>query len=210
MIGSKSRQDAGAPGSAGVPPAKSWHSRGYLPHFDHPGLIQSTTFRLADALPAQVMERLRQTEPDDARRRQTLEDYLNAGHGACLLRDPAHARTVQDALLHFDGQRYRLLAWVVMPNHVPVLIETQPMHPLPEVVQVWKSFTAKVINQAMGRQGMLWQREYFDRYIRDETHLQAVIDYIDNNPIQAGLVAVASDWPFGSARLGAPASRRHS
>jgi len=97
-----------------------------------------------------------------------------------------------------------------MPNHVPVLIETQPMHPLPEVVHVWKSFTAKVINQAMGRQGMLWQREYFDRYIRDETHLQAVIDYIDNNPIQAGLVAVASDWPFGSARLGAPASRRHS
>jgi len=56
------------------------------------------------------MERLRQTEPDDARRRQTLEDYLNAGHGACLLRDPAHARTVQDALLHFDGQRYQLLA----------------------------------------------------------------------------------------------------
>ena len=47
------------PGSAGVPPAKNWYSRGYLPHFDHPGLIQSITFRLADALPAQVMERLR-------------------------------------------------------------------------------------------------------------------------------------------------------
>ncbi len=195
-------------GSAGVPPAKGWRSRGYVPHLDHPGLIQSITFRLADALPAEVVERLRQGESDDTRLREKLEDYLNAGHGECLLREPAHAQTVENALLHFDGQRYRLLAWAVMPNHVHVLIETQAGHALADVVQSWKSFTAKAINQALGRQGALWQREYFDRYIRDERHLQAMIEYIDNNPVKAGLVKMASDWRFGSARFGAPASRR--
>lgn len=203
-----------APRSAGVPPAsplaKNWYSCGYLPHFDHPGLIQSITFRLADALPAQVVERLRASETEDARFRASLEDYLNAGHGACLLREPVHAHSVEDALLHFDGQRYRLLAWVVMPNHVHVLIETQAGHPLAEVVHSWKSFTAKIILRALppGRQGVLWQREYFDRYIRDERHLRAVIEYIDNNPVKAGLAKAAGDWRFGSARLGEPASRR--
>lgn len=183
-----------------------------------------------------MIEQLRQSTSDDARFREKLEDYLNAGHGACLLREPAHAHGVEDALLHFDGQRYRLLAWVVMPNHVHVLIETQAGHPLPEVVHSWKSFTAKIILQALdgrgqrlagsagvppallnagkmpalplGRQGVLWQREYFDRYIRDERHLRAVIDYIDNNPVKAGLAKTAGDWGFGSARLGVPASRR--
>jgi len=52
----------------------------------------------------------------------------------------------------------------------------------------------------LGRQGVLWQREYFDRYIRDEGHLQAVIAYIESNPVKAGLVRRAGDWPFGSAR----------
>ena len=208
---------ASPPGSAGVPPAsspapsaesppaKNWHSRGYLPHFDHPGLVQSITFRLADALPAQVVQRLRASAADDARFRASLEDYLNAGHGACLLRHPAHARSVEDALLHFDGQRYRLLAWVVMPNHVHVLIETRPGHPLDAVVHSWKSVTAHAILKTLATAGetptlpALWQREYFDRFIRDERHLQAVIDYIDNNPVKAGLVAHAGDWPFGSA-----------
>ena len=195
-------------GGAGVPPAKGWHSRGYVPHLDHPGLIQSITFRLANALPAEVIARLQLGESDDARLRDKLEEYLNAGHGECLLRQPALAQIVENALLHFDGQRYRLLAWVVMPNHVHVLIETQAGHALAEVVQSWKSFTAKAINQVLGRRGALWQREYFDRYVRDDRHLQAVIEYIDNNPVQAGLVKVASDWRFGSARLGAPASLR--
>ncbi len=199
----ESRQDAGAPlrapGSAGVSPARNWHSRGYLPHLDHPGLLQSITFRLADALPAPIIDRLKQDEPDGALLRDRLEAYLNAGHGACLLLEPAPAAIVEDTLLHFDGQRYRLLAWAVMPNHVHVLVETHAGHPLPEVIQSWKSFSAKAINHALGRQGVLWQREYFDRYIRDEIHLRAVTDYIENNPVQAGLVKTAGEWRFGSA-----------
>ncbi len=191
-----------ASGSAGVSPAKNWYSRGYLPHLDQPDLIQSITFRLADALPASVVESLSQTCSDDAQFREALEAYLNAGHGKCLLREQTHAEIVENALLHFDGQRYRLLAWVIMPNHVHVLIETKAGYPLPAVIHSWKSYTAKAINQALGQQGELWQREYFDRFIRDDRHLRAVIDYIENNPVKAGLVKTAQEWRFGSARLG--------
>ena len=78
----------------------------------------------------------------DAERYRRIERYLDAGYGDCWLRRPEIATLVQDALLHFDGIRYRLLAWVVMPNHVHLLIETEPGFPLPGVVQSWKGFTA--------------------------------------------------------------------
>jgi hypothetical protein len=97
---------------------KGWYSRGYLPHFDHPGVIQGITFRLWDALPAQVVESLAE-EPESQKSaawRSRIESYLNAGYGVCHLRDPRVGRLVEDGLLFFDGQRYRMLAWVVMPN----------------------------------------------------------------------------------------------
>jgi len=119
-------------GSAGVSPASSeqseWRSRGYLPHRDAPELVQMVTFRLADSLPAEVMEELRRDPcvQSDAHRRERAEAYLDAGHGACHLRNPDVARMVENALLRHDSERYRLLAWSIMPNHVHVLIELLP------------------------------------------------------------------------------------
>lgn len=107
---------------------------------------------------------------------------------------------VEDALLHFDGERYRLLAWVIMPNHVHVLAETLPVYRLGDIVHSWKSFTAKEANRILGRMGPLWQEEYFDRFIRDDDHLRETIRYIEQNPVAGGLAAKAEDWPFGSAR----------
>jgi len=189
--------------SAGVSPAsqsqKGWYSRGYLPHVDVPGLIQSITFRLADSLPHDVLDRLADEKLDDAERRKRIESFLDAGHGECLLARPEIAQIVENALLHFDGERYRLIAWCVMPNHVHVLIETRAGHPLAAVIHSWKSFTAKEINSMLGRSGEVWQREYFDRYIRDDRHLQAVIKYIEENPVKAKLVMSADDWRFSSA-----------
>jgi REP element-mobilizing transposase RayT len=176
-----------------------WHSRGYLPHFDQPGLVQAITFRLADALPAAVVAALQRDLLGSEQRRQRLEDYLDAGYGACHLRDPSLAELVQVALLHFDGARYRLLAWVVMPNHVHALIETSPGYALREVVQAWKSFTAREANRLLGQRGRFWQPDYFDRAIRDERHLSSVVRYIHDNPVKAGLVASAEGWPFSSA-----------
>ena len=179
-------------------PHKGWHSRGYLPHCDAPDLIQSITFRLADSLPSDVARRLAETA-DDAKRRKKFEAYLNAGHGACWLRRDDLAAIVENALLHFDGDRYRLLAWCVMPNHVHALIEMGPGHPLADVVHSWKSFTAKEINPCLGRTGTVWAADYFDRYIRDEAHLAGAVAYIESNPVKAGLVARNEDWARSSA-----------
>ena len=192
-----------------LPKHRGWHSRGYLPHFDAEGLVQSVAFRLADSVPQDLLRRWRaelRGADRAAELRERIARYEDAGHGACHLRQPEIARLVQDALLHFDGDRYRLLAWCVMPNHVHVLIEQTPDHRLADVVQSWKSFTAKRANRMLGRDGPFWARDYFDRYIRDESHFEAARRYIHENPVRAGLCAAAADWPWSS--LGAPASRR--
>ncbi len=179
---------------------KGWYSRGYLPHLDVPGLLQSITFRLADSLPKAAIEHIAAAKLlDDVERCRRIEQYLDAGHGACWLRRHDIARIAEDALLHFDKERYRVLAWVIMPNHVHVLIETKAGYPLAKVVQSWKTFIAREANLRLQRSGAFWERDYYDRYIRDDAHLQAVVAYIENNPVKAGLIANAHDWPFGSA-----------
>jgi len=186
-------------------PTLGWHSRGYLPHLDAPGLLQFIAFHLADSLPRDVLARIyAETRPEERERLQRVERLLDAGHGACWLRRPDIAQVVDEALRYFDGARYRLLAWAVMPNHVHVLIETFEGHPLPGVIQSWKSFTAKRANALLGRTGVFWERDYFDRYIRDDAHLAAVVRYIEHNPVKAGLANRPEDWPWGSAarRLG--------
>ncbi len=196
-----SRRDVGAPMVH-----KFWHSRGYLPHCDTPGLLQAITFRLADSLPASVLDRLLQETDNDVEKLKRIENLLDAGYGTCWLKQPIVANIVEDALLHGDNQHYRLLAWCVMPNHVHVLIETRDSYPLPKVVQGWKSFTAKLINQHLGRTGTVWMRDYFDRYIRDDRHLAAAIAYIHGNPLKAGLVSNEQGWLHSSASLAAHGS----
>lgn len=196
-------------------PHRGWYSRGYLPHCDYPGLLQVITYRLADSLPRDVILRLdaelRSMPPkkQDAERRKRIDAWLDAGHGSCLLRQPEAAACVADNWRHFAGVRYDLIAWVVMPNHVHVLIRTYEGAALGKIVQSWKSYTSRQIGQmvgprvvdggALGKSNGIWMREYWDRFIRDEQHFHAEIDYIHQNPVKAGLVAQAEDWPWSSA-----------
>ncbi len=183
-----------------MPEHKGWHSRGYLPHRDEPGLLQMITYHLQDSLPLALLQADAGSEEDDAARREKIEAWLDEGWGGCLLSDPRVAQIVEDSLLHGDGKSYSLLAWVIMPNHAHVLIETYEGYPLDRVVGAWKGYTAKQVNALLGRQGSLWRADYHDRYIRDEDHLEQAVLYIHGNPMRAGLVAEAKDWPFGSAR----------
>jgi REP element-mobilizing transposase RayT len=195
------KADEAAPTSALPGSHVGWHSRGYLPHLDAAGLTQSVTFRLADSLPgaqAGIWSELARLA-SDAKRRALAEAWLDRGHGSCVLREPDLAAFVENALLCFDGQRCRVLAWVVMPNHVHVLVGVFPSWPLRSLVKSWKSYTARAINDRLGRRGALWQADYFDRFIRDDDHLRNEIDYIEENPVKAGLVAFAADWPWSSA-----------
>ena len=201
---SSSGTRASRPPEADVPSAirhKGWYSRGYLPHFDSPGLLQGITFHLADSLPVHVVTALAE-DPEmmqDPVKRARVEAYLNAGYGDCHLRDPRIGSIVENALLHFDGERYRQIAWVVMPNHVHTLIETFEGYPLANVIQSWKSYTAKQANRLLGRSGQFWAVDYFDRYIRNERHFADAVNYIHNNPVKAGLVSTPEAWPFSSA-----------
>ena len=132
------------------------------------------------------------------KRRMRIDQYLDQGHGSCWLSDDRVALIVKNALLQFDGERYRQLAWVIMPNHVHTMIEVFDGFPLDRVVHSWKSFTAKQANKILGRRGRFWSADYFDRFIRDDKHLSAVATYIEDNPVKAGLIHVARDWPWSS------------
>lgn len=181
---------------------KGWYNPRFLPHYDAPGTIQAITFRLADSLPRSrraEWEHLLAVE-DKALRRRRLQVYLDKGYGNCWLRDPRIATMVETALHHFDGERYTLLAWVIMPNHVHVIIEVFQGHAMWTVVQSWKRYTARRANALLGLRGSFWQKDYWDTFMRDEYHLERAVRYVHSNPVSACLVEEASDWPWSSAR----------
>ena len=186
------------------------HDRGHLPHWEKDSATYFVTFRLADSLPQSVLERIeserqsvvqtaRQLQRDlsgDERKRiqqlstKTIEQDLDNGAGSCHLKNPAIANEVAETLLHFDNKRYRLFAWCVMPNHVHVLLRLFPGQVLASVVHSWKSFTAKQANKLLGRGGSFWQREHYDRLIRDQSEFERALRYVADNPVKAGL----KDW----------------
>jgi len=211
-------KDAGDPayaGSAAIPGGpvmgthKGWYSRGYLPHLDQPGLYQSINFRLHDSIPAHVLQRWKDELrwqahlPNDApaviQLHKNIVMYEDAGHGVCWLAQEKIAILVEKTLFFFDGQRYRLIAWCIMPNHAHVLIETFPGYPLDKVLHSWKSYTAQEANKLLNRSGAFWARDYYDRYIRNDQHFYQAVAYIEQNPVKANLVKFAEEWKFSSA-----------
>ena len=175
---------------------KGWHSRGYLPHFDTREAVQFVTFRLGDSLPAEAIARIEQSDRPES----TRDKFLDRGWGECWLRHGDVAELVENAFLAFDSERYRMLAWTVMPNHVHVLFIPMPGEQLGRIVSSWKRFTAREANLLLGRTGAFWQPDYWDRFIRNDSHYAATVNYIDFNPVKAGLVEAPQLWPWGSAR----------
>ena len=171
--------------------------------------MQSVGFRLADSVPRRLLRRWRDEQEQEegvldrvkaARLARLVSRFEDTGYGACDLGIPSIGALVQDALLHGDGDRYRLLEWCVMPNHVHVLLE--PFRcPLADIVRMWKSSTARRANRILGRSGTFWMRDYYDRYIRDPRHFEAARRYIWLNPVNAGLCRDPAEWPWSSARL---------
>lgn len=184
---------------------RGWHERGYLPHFDGRGRSQFITYRLADALPTDVVKELLLEFSEQEQKnelRQRIARYLDAGHGECLLRNPVAAQIVIDSWKFRDGSHYELLEWVVMPNHVHALVKMLSGFGLSEVVQGWKSFTSRMINKALNRNGTVWQADNWDTYIRDQDHLVRIVDYIHQNPVKAGMVAEVGAYRWSSAWRG--------
>jgi REP element-mobilizing transposase RayT len=213
--------------SAGVPPALPGtynpssqikiRNRGKLPHWEMDNATYFLTFRLADSLPHSVLERLesereaiimtahqlrRDLSADESRRIQQLstpsiERFLDNGAGACHLRIPTVANAIAATLTHYNGQRYQLFAWCVMPNHVHAVVRFFPGHTLATVLHSWKSFSAKQANQILGLQGQFWQREYYDHLIRNEEEFWRALRYVADNPASANLKNWKWIWAAG-------------
>jgi REP element-mobilizing transposase RayT len=184
---------------------RGWHSRGYLPHFDGGEVTQAVTFRLVGSVPSDQIARwkvqlaLLPRVQAERRLRARMERYLDRHFHVAYLRDPQVGALVEGALLHFDHERYSLHGWVVMPNHVHVLLTPREDQSLSGIVKSWKSYTAKAANRILGRTGTFWQEDYFDRYTRNARHFGAVVEYIEYNPVGAGLCERRADWPYSSA-----------
>lgn len=208
--------------ASGVPPEppnrlrSGIHTRGYLPHVKREGACYFVTFRLADSLPRAVLmeferqraEAIRKLAANDSAGRtaadrellRKIERYLDRGTCACLLRQPEIAEMVAEALLHFHGVQYRLEEWVIMPNHVHLLIWPMPNHTLSETLRSRKRHTARQANLMLGRTGeTFWQPESFDHWVRNDEEKARFRRYIRNNPVTARLCAKPEDWQWSSA-----------
>jgi REP element-mobilizing transposase RayT len=184
-------------------------SRGYLPHWETESARYHVVMRLEDSIPQAAFDRIRSDERrmlqalardgkslDEARllaaavAHRKVDRLLDRGEGSCALKDPRVAEVVAEAFEHFDAKRYWLFDWSVMPNHAHVVFEA--VDSLEKIVHSWKSFTGLQANRILGRTGPFWQKEQWDRLIRDERELVRTIRYVANNPEKAGL----RDWKW--------------
>lgn len=191
-----------------------YHRRN-LPHWGQTGVVSFITFRLADSIPKKALQEweaeqriwlshrlsspsgrlneiLGQLSEDDRREYlrkfgKRFHELLDSGHGSCVLRQPTCSALVERALLHFDGDRYLLGNYVVMPNHIHLLLLPSPDHEVPSIVGSWKKFSAREINKLTGKQGHLWQVESFDHLVRSAGSLEGFRRYIRENPEKASL-----------------------
>jgi REP element-mobilizing transposase RayT len=182
-------------------------TRGRLPHWEENEAIYFVTFRLADSLPKSVVQAFqferrnivataeqagRPVSPSEEKRldqlfTEKIQSKLDAGVGRCFLSKPAVADLVAEVLQHFEGARYLMYAWCVMPNHVHALFRILADHDLAEVLHAWKSYSAIRANRLLGRSGEFWQREYYDHLVRSEEEFYRIVGYIAENPNKAGL-----------------------
>jgi putative transposase len=190
-------------------------TRGHLPHWDQEGATYFIIWRTADSIPKAVweswrkdrdgwlidhgidatqrdwrrsVESLADDERQDFRRFTTqLEAEVDSCHGACVLRNLELRQIVMNALFFFDGQRYTLGDFVVMPNHVHVLVGGMVREAMLAQVESWKRWTAKEINKLLGQHGRFWQDESFDHLVRSEDAFWKFRRYIAENPVKARL-----------------------
>ena len=194
----------------------------HLPHWRQDGATYFVTFRLADSIPQDKLRQWEQEmkewleknpEPHSAEQKADYHErftekfhrWLDAGMGECLLQRPELSAIVENALRHFDGERYALGHYVVMPNHVHVVVRLLQGHLLKEITHSWKSFTAHELNKVLGRSGKFWQDESFDCIVRNEAQLEKIGFYIRENPQRAGLKP--TEFRLGTGRNAGQASR---
>lgn len=172
---------------------------GNLPHMHQDETMQYVTFRLGDSLPksmcGELYERL-----DDFKKIHPMpwdsdtkflywkqlgpiqQRLLDNGYGACWLKYPECRKILSDAIAFKDNKDYEVYCYVIMPNHVHMLIRPLGENKLEKILHSIKLFSARRINELVGRKGEFWMKESFDRMVRNYDHLKHCYHYILNNP----------------------------
>ena len=112
---------------------------------------------------------------------------LDQCRGECWLREPAARDVLRESIYHFNGTRWKVGDFVVMPNHAHLLVMMLGDYELEDVLYSVKRFSARKINELLNRSGRVWQKEYYDHIVRDRTELFRIRKYIAGNPEKAGL-----------------------
>lgn len=167
---------------------------GSLPHWRQEGCTYFVTFRTADSLPRKVLARLREQreitgdEFDDSERwHHKIDEILDWGAGECRLRNTGFRTIVVEALRHFDPERLRLGDFVVMPNHVHALLTPATGESLDGLLTSIKSYSGRRIHELLETSGQFWQRNSYDRIVRDQKELERFQKYIRDNPVKIDL-----------------------
>ncbi len=185
---------------------------GWLPDWRQSRKMYFVTFRLNDSIAQDQLNawaaekeiwELHHPKPWDEKTWQEyhdrftsrLEHWMDRGYGGCALRRPEIGGLIENALCHFDGVRYQLGEYVVMPNHVHALVRPADDQTLESILHSWKSFTANKANSLLKTAGPFWREEYFDHLVRSSTQYEKFCGYIRENPTKAKL-------PPGTYRLG--------
>ncbi len=183
---------------------EKWHTR-RLPHFEGGEILQFITFRLFDSVPQEKIKKwkLELADSDEIEAQielgKRIERYADQGLGNAFLKNKLIAEIVRETLFFWKDKKYKLIAWVIMPNHVHLLLRPREGFEVSEIMHSIKSFTANKANKLLKRKGDFWQHESFDRFIRNYEHYERVISYIENNPVKANLCEKPGDWIYSSA-----------
>jgi len=182
-----------------------------LPHWHPEGAALFITWRLHGSLPCswRVPVGPRQEEPSAGRAFRAWDAVLDAAaSGPVWLRQPRITSLVVSTLRRGDHQQrlYGLAAFVVMPNHVHLLL--QPLVAVPKITQWIKGNTPRQANRLLDRTGALfWQHESYDHWVRNQQERQRIVRYTEFNPVAAGLAGAIEQWPWSSAQVAATSSQ---
>ena len=186
------------------PLAETIKTHNNLPHWQQSGATYFVTYRMADSIPTELLEKWRKEragwiienpepwdEETEAEYHRTfsgeMDRMMDAGHGSCALRREAFREMIGESFSHFDRERYFIHSRIVMPNHVHILFTLARDAKLETTIGTWKRNTARGINAALGNEGAFWQKDYFDRIVRDWRHFTNIARYIRANPVKAKL-----------------------
>ncbi|MCH5246065.1 MAG: transposase [Muribaculaceae bacterium] len=172
---------------------------GNLPHWHQDETIQFVTFRVADSLPQDVLIELNRASEKFKQQHQlpwdlntkrkyreiislAEEKLLDNGYGSCPFKSDKTRKILRESIFYNDGKDYEIIAYVIMPNHVHLLIQLFDDNKLDDILRSIKGYTARKINKLYNRTGKFWMRESFDRIVRNVNELLQYIEYIEMNP----------------------------